>query len=157
MHPYLFPGLELAPKAFERLVAMIPEKRYDERTDPDRFTLREAMAHLADWEPIFLERIQAGVDNPGSQIFGMDETVRAAEKNYESWDVKESLRIFAEARGQTIRYLRTLSEPQWQTTVTHNEKGPLTAYDQATMMNGHDIYHFEHATQFLGEKTAGTW
>ena len=136
---------------------MVPEKRYDELTDPNRFTLREAMAHLADWEPIFLQRIQAGVDNPGAEVNGMDETQRALDKNYESWDVKESLRIFREAREVTVRYLKALSPEQWQSTVHHNEKGDMTAYDQANMLLGHDIYHFEHACQFLGEKTAGTW
>ena len=157
MHPYLFPGLSLSPKAFERIVSQIPEKRYDERTDPNRFTLREAIAHLADWEPIFLQRIQAGVDKPGSEVFGMDEGQRAIDKKYESWDVQESLRIFAEAREHTIRYLKTLAAAQWETTVTHNEKGQMSAYDQANMLLGHDIYHFEHATQFVGEKVAGTW
>jgi uncharacterized damage-inducible protein DinB len=157
MHPYLMPALELAPKTFERIVAQIPEKRYDEHTDPNRFTLREAIAHLADWEPIFLQRIQAGVDNPGSEVKGMDEGVRARDQKYESWDVKESLRIFTEARAVTIRYLQALSKEQWETTVFHNEKGSMTAYDQATMLNGHDIYHLEHASQFMGHKVAGTW
>jgi hypothetical protein len=157
MHPYLLPSLELSPKAFERIVSQIPEKRYDEVTDPNRFTLREAIAHLADWEPIFLQRIQAGVDNPGAMVQGMDESQRAIDKNYESWDVKESLRIFAEARSHTVRYLKALSKDQWESTVTHNEKGLMTAYDQANMLIGHDIYHFEHATQFVGEKVAGTW
>jgi len=157
MHPYLFPGLELTPKTLSRLVSQVPEKRYDEHTDPNRFTLREAIAHLADWEPIFLQRIQAGVDKPGAEIFGMDEGQRAIEKNYGSWDIQESLRIFAEARAQTVRYLKALTADQWKTTVTHNEKGPMTAYDQANMLLGHDIYHMEHASQFLGEKVAGTW
>jgi hypothetical protein len=157
MHPYLLASLPLSPQAFERLAAHIPERRFDERTDPDRFTFREAIAHLADWEPIFLQRIQAGVDKPGAEIFGMDETQRAIDQRYESWDVKESLRIFAEAREQTVRYLRALTAAQWETTVVHNEKGSMTAYDQANMLLGHDIYHFDHATQFLGQKVAGTW
>src|SRR5436309_14442763 len=105
MHPYLFPALELSPKAFERIISQIPEKRYDEHTDPDRFTLREAMAHLADWEPIVLQRIQAGVDNPGAPIQGMDEGKRAIGKNYERWDVKDSVRILAEADAVTTRHL----------------------------------------------------
>jgi hypothetical protein len=157
MHPYLFPGLELSPLAFENLAAHIPEKRYDERTDPSRFTFREAMAHLADWEPINLERIRAGVDRPGAEVLGIDEGERALEKNYASWNVQESLRIFAEARQDTIRYLRALSTEQWKATIRHNEKGEMTVYDQANMMLGHDIYHFEHASQFLGAKTSGTW
>src|SRR5579885_69261 len=149
MHPYLFPALELSPKAFARLVAQIPEKRYDVTTDPNRFTLRQALAHLADWEPIFLQRIQAGVDHNGAEVQGMDETQRAIEKNYDSWNVQESLKIFAEARSQTVRYLKTLSGEQWTSTVRHNEKGMMTAYDQANMLVGHDVYHFEHASQFL--------
>lgn len=157
MHPYLMPGLTLSPAAFERIAAHVPEKRYDEVTDPERFSFRFAMAHLADWEPIFLQRIQAGVDNPGSEVKGYNETQRAIDQKYENWDVKESLRIFAEARMETIRYLKALSAEQWQTTVVHNEKGALTAYDQANMLLGHDIYHLEHATQFMGAKTAGTW
>jgi hypothetical protein len=157
MHPYLLQGLLLSPKAFERIVSQVPEKRYDELTDPNRFTLREAVAHLADWEPIFLGRISAGVDNPGAEVQGIDETQRAAEKNYQSWDVKDSLRVFAEERAKTAAYLKALTPEQWQTTVHHNEKGLMTAYDQANMLLGHDIYHFEHATQFVGEKVAGTW
>src|SRR5437016_5083540 len=126
MHPYLFPGLELSPKAFERIVSQIPEKRYDERTDPSRFTLREAMAHIADWEPIFLQRIQAGVNQPGANVQGMDETQRAIDQKYVSWDVKESLAIYAEARAQTIIYLKALTTAQWDSIAVHNEKGPLT-------------------------------
>lgn len=157
MHPYLFPALELSPKAFERLVLLIPEKRYDELTDPNRFTLREAIAHLADWEPIFLQRIQAGVGKPGAPVQGMDETQRSIDKKYENWDVKESLRTYAQERAKTLSYLKGLTPEQWETTVHHNEKGLMTAYDQANMLIGHDIYHFEHASQFLGEKVAGTW
>jgi uncharacterized damage-inducible protein DinB len=151
------PSLDLSPKAFERIVSMVPEKRYDEKTDPNRFTLREALAHLADWEPIFLQRVKAGVDKPGAEVKGIDESQRAIDQNYQDWDVKESLRKFAQARTETVRYLNALTPEQWQSTVTHNEKGAMTTYDQANMLLGHDIYHFEHASQFVGEKVAGTW
>ena len=57
MNAYLFPGLEFGPRIVARLVEQIPAARYDERTNPSRFTLREAVAHLADWEPILRDRI----------------------------------------------------------------------------------------------------
>lgn len=157
MHPYLLPGLELSPRAFQRLTAQIPAGRYDETTDPDRFTFREAIAHLADWEPIFLARIEAGVKENGAAIFGIDESKRAAEQGYENWDVHESLEKFRAAREKTVAYLKAMSPQDWESTVVHNEKGAMTAYDQANMLLGHDIYHFEHACQFLGPRTAGTW
>jgi|GEM_PF-5930933 len=52
---YLFKGLELAPAALERIVALVPESAYDVKRDPARFTIREAAAHLAD----------LGADQPG--------------------------------------------------------------------------------------------
>lgn len=157
MHPYLMPSLELTPNVLDRLVALVPADRYDELTDPSRFTLREAIAHMADWEPIFLERIQAGVNQPGAEVQGMDESKRAVDQKYEDWDLQESLQKFRRARTATIAYLYGLTPEQWQTQVTHNEKGLMTAYDQANMLLGHDIYHIEHASQFVAQKVAGTW
>lgn len=148
MHPYLLPVLEFTPTILERMLDQTPASAIDRKTDPNRFTLREAIAHLADWEPIFLERVRAGVDNPGAKVFGIDESQRAIDQGYESWDPRESLRKFKAARKTTAEYLRSLSADDWESTVTHNEKGLMTAYDQANMLLGHDIYHLEHASQF---------
>ena len=59
---YLYKGLKLSPPAVERIIARIPQHAYDTKTDPERFTLREAISHLADWEPINLYRLRQGVD-----------------------------------------------------------------------------------------------
>lgn len=157
MHPYLMPSLELTPSILERIVAIAPKDRYDETTDPNRFTLREAIAHMADWEPIFVQRIQAGIKENGAPVMGIDEGQRAIDQKYENWDLQESVRKFRAARQETVRFLRSLTPEQWQSEVVHNEKGRVNAYDQANMLLGHDIYHIEHAFQFVGEKTAGTW
>jgi hypothetical protein len=157
MNFYLFPGLEFGPRIVERLVQQIPVGRYDEKTNPDRFTLREAVAHLADWEPILRGRIEQAIAQPDSAVQGIDEGIRAEELNYGEWDVQEQLAVFSAERAKTIAYLRTLTPEDWGKAIVHNEKGRQTAMDQANQFLGHDLYHIDHLTEFFGEKVAGTW
>lgn len=157
MNAYLFPGLEFGPVIVERLVSQIPAARYDEKTEPSRFTLREAISHLADWEPILRDRIKLAVERPDSPVQGMDESVRAIERNYQGLDVQEQLSQFKQERAATIAYLRSLTTDDWSKAVVHNEKGRQTVADQANQLLGHDLYHIEHLTQFTHDKVAGTW
>jgi len=157
MNAYLFPGLELSPRIVEQIVKQIPGARYDDKTDPDRFSLREAVAHMADWEPILRDRIVLAVEKPDSPVQGMDESVRATDKNYPAWDVTESLRTFSAERAKTIAFLRSLAVEDWSKAVDHNEKGRQTVMDQANQFLGHDLYHIEHLMGFFEEKVAGTW
>jgi hypothetical protein len=157
MNYYLFPGLEFGPRIVEQIVKQIPGARYDDRTDPERFSLREAVAHLADWEPILRERIVLAVEKPDSPVEGMDESVRATEMNYANWDVAEQLRKFSTERARTIAYLRGLGTEDWGKAVIHNEKGRQTVMDQANQLLGHDLYHIDHLMGYFAEKVAGTW
>ncbi|QYK52428.1 MAG: DinB family protein [Fimbriimonadaceae bacterium] len=147
-NPYLIPGLRLGPLTVERLVSVIPAERWDTVTEEDRFTLREAIAHLADWEPIMRERIQTALSQPGTTIVAMDEGDRAVEMNYLESDPFEQAQWFVEEREKTIELIQsTLSG--WQNTVIHPERGEMSAQDLANLLLGHDCYHIEHLTQFL--------
>ncbi|MBC8065775.1 MAG: DinB family protein [Chlorobia bacterium] len=157
MNAYLFPGLEFGPRIVEGLVAQIPAGRYNEKTNPDRFTLREAVAHLADWEPILRSRIAKAIAEPEASIQGIDEGLRAEEMGYKDLDVKVQLVTFATERGITIAYLRSLAAEDWSKAITHNEKGRQTVSDQANQLLGHDLYHIDHLMEFFHEKVAGTW
>jgi hypothetical protein len=147
---YLFPGLELAPLTYERLIGAIPELRWDEKIDPDRFTLREAIAHVADWEPILLERLRTAVESPGSAIEAYDEGQRALDMNYNQTAPLEQVGLFRQKRAETVRFLRGLSTEKWSNTFIHPERGEISVADLANMLLGHDHYHLEHLSQLLG-------
>ncbi len=151
------PGLLLGPVAIQRVVAQVDSHRYDEHLEPGRFSLREAIAHLADWEPILLGRIHAAVTNPGSAVEGIDEGERAKTMNYAATDPNDQAGRFLSSRLETVAYLQSLSPEQFQHQVVHNERGPMSVYDMANMLIGHDMYHIEHLSQYLTEKTAATW
>ncbi len=157
MNPYLIPGLSLSPLAFRRLVAMIPEGRLDERLDLTRFSPREVVAHLADWEPLLRERVRQAVERPGSKIVGEDETRRAKERRYDQSDVANELDSFDRERRKTVEYVQSLRPEDFEKVAIHTERGPLSARDLVEMLVGHDMYHVEQLTNFLGPKVAGTW
>jgi hypothetical protein len=148
-NPYLLPGLKSGPLTVARIVRSIPERLYDHKTDPDRFSLREAVCHLADWEQIHLARMQAGLTQEDAPVHGIDEGARAEELGYATWNVEEQLSHFASERQKTIDFLKGLSPDQWKTTVVHSEKGRLTLYDQANVLLAHDTYHIDHLSQYL--------
>jgi hypothetical protein len=112
---------------------------------------------LADWEPILLGRIRTAVQTPGATIQAYDESARAEEMAYKTRDPFAEANLFAKERKTTAEFLRTLAPEDWAKTVQHPERGQLSVYDLANMLIGHDMYHVEHLTQFLGDKTAGTW
>ncbi len=157
MHAYLFPGLTLSPTVLRRVFALIPEARWDEPAAPDRFTPREVIAHLADWEPIFLVRMKLGVDKPGSEVAVYDEGHRAIEQGYAHSDPRTQLDRFEASRALLVRYLDGLDSAAFQSRFLHPERGEMTVYDQANMLLGHDLYHLEQLTGFIGDKLADVW
>jgi hypothetical protein len=157
MNPYLLPSLESGPKVIGRLLGMLPESRHDDRPDPDRFSVREVIAHLADWEPILLDRMRTAIEQPDAPVEGMDEGQRALDQNYAATDVWQQLALLVERRKETAEFLRSLAPEEMQRAFVHRERGRMTVEDQANMLLGHDLYHIEQISALVGQKTAGTW
>lgn len=146
---YLFQALRLSPSAVRSIVAAIPADKHDTALDPDRFSLRFALAHLVDWEPIMLGRIKACVEQPGSTIYGIDEEQRAIDEHYENWDVMATLDRFDAERAKALEYCRGLTDAQWDSIAVHSERGPMSAQDWAWTIVGHDMYHLEQFAAYL--------
>ena len=148
-NPYLFHALTAGPIIVRRIVSQLPSSKYDSHADHKRFTLREAVAHVADWEGIDLSRIKQVLTEPGSTLTPYDETERAEAQGYTLLDVGEQLHLYAARRAATVAFLETLSAQSWAEQGFHPEKGVLKVYDLANLIVSHDTYHIEHFTQFL--------
>lgn len=152
MHRYLIPGLRLTPEIFKRIVDRIPDDLLDVPTHPDRFTPREVIAHLADWEPILREeRIRCIIDRPGETFPGHDEVQMAADHNYASTDINEQLRKLAMERAETVALVRQIQAETWGNVGHHAETGDIRLSDLVNMLVGHDVYHIEQLTAVLPE------
>lgn len=149
--PYLILPLRLGPVALQRLIRLIPKERWDEARSAERFTPREVVAHLADWEPIFRDRMQRCVAEPGSVLIAYNESDRAHEQDYAAWDIVESTERWIAERVRTVIWLESLEASEWEAEGRHEERGPVSVYDQANMLLGHDTYHLEQMTAYLVE------
>jgi len=149
MNPYLLKAVGLTPQVFRRLVARFPADAADTPLGEDRFTLREVIAHLADWEPIFGERLRLVNEQPGILITVYDESDRAVEQDYASADIAECLDRFEAARAANVAFLQTLPPDAYLKPYRHPELGDLKLEDQANMLLGHDLYHVEQIIAHL--------
>lgn len=147
-HSYNF-QISNTPATLTRLIDAIRPERYDEKLDEERFSLREVIAHMADWEMIFLDRITAAVEYPGSTIEAYDEGARGIEHHYSAKDVYHELEVFEARRRDTVDYLLRLAEDDWDNTVIHPERGEQSVQNLVETITGHDLYHIFQITQYL--------
>jgi len=146
---YLGKGLALAPTTLLRMIQKIDPSVYDQKLAPDRFSLREVIAHLADLEPVIQGRMELALSAPGTEIANWDEEAEALAKNYAVWDVQPSLEQFSRARTKTAEFYESLTDEQTLATVKHPVLGELSVFDLAVFALGHDAYHFEQISQYM--------
>ncbi len=149
MNVYLVPALEFSPVVFERLLNQIPLSRLDEAITEERFTPREVLAHMADWEPIMRSRIQQACEQPGSIIEVFDESEMAISHAYAESDPREQSLLFRRERQITVAFVRSITAEDRVKTATHPERGVLSVDDLANVLLGHDLYHIEQLSAYL--------
>ena len=154
MHPYFARGLSFGPIVMGRLIKALPYEEHDLITEEGRFSPREVVAHLAEWEPIFLERIRQAVEQPGSEIEVFDEGEMAAANEYYRQDIFENLTKWMGARQKTVEYVSSLTSEDLQKSINHPQLGELTAFAIASMLVSHDMYHLEQISSYLGERVS---
>ena len=93
---YLLTSVGSTPKILASLLKGVSgeDAVWDKRPDPERFTLREVVAHLTDWDPIHIERINRILAEEEPLLPDMDEGQIAIENDYAHQDPIENLRLF---------------------------------------------------------------
>ncbi len=145
---YLLAALEGAPGLCVNLLDGITAAEADFRPDPDRFTIREAISHVADWEPIFQARLRATLSEENPTLQGIDEGEVARAGNYGARDWNDQAQKFAEARAGTLSLIRSLQKADWDRLANHTEAGPITMTEQIILIAAHDAYHHQQFAQW---------
>ncbi len=151
LYRYLLIDLASAPDVLAKLLEGVTGPAWDRRPDPERFTLREVAAHLADWDQVFLGRLTQTRDQENPTLQGLDEGQVAVDNDYAHADPAQSLARYQAGRAKTVAFLRALSPAQWARTGAHTELGPITLEAQAVLIAFHDGYHRQQALEWLGE------
>ena len=148
---YLVSALGGTPVVLSELVADLPADSplWDKRPDPKRFTIRELIAHLTDWEPVCRERIVRTREEEVPFLPNWDEDQAAIDGAYEKTDPKEELERFAQRRTATAEVVASLLDEEWTRTAKRENVGELSIERQVMLILAHDGYHLRQTVEYL--------
>ncbi len=121
------------------------------RPVPGKWSTLEVLAHIADFEPVFADRILRVIalrDTP--LLLAADENQFIEAMDYQARDIDEELAVVDAIRRKTARVIRGLSPEQLGRTGVHSQKGLMTLEKVIAMA----CYHIPHHLPFIAEKRA---
>jgi hypothetical protein len=132
-----------APQTLASLVEGLSPPELSRRPAPDKWSIREIVAHLADDELVGGYRIRLILSSSGTEIQAFDQDVWSRTGRYDRADIRSSLELFRVLRQANLALLRALHDEEWEMFGVHAERGVETVRDIAMYFAGHDINHFK--------------
>ncbi len=132
----------------EKLVWDISDAEALVRPIPGKWSTLELVAHLADFEPLFADRMKRIIAGDATHLIPGDEDKFAAGLHYQTRNLFRELEIIRSIRLQMARILTNMDENCWEKVGHHMVKGPLTLEEILKGIN----YHIPHHLPFLVEK-----
>ena len=143
------------PKKLERLIKGVSTAKLRKRPAPDKWSVNEILAHLAETEIVGGFRMRLILGAPGTPIPAFDQDAWVISGHYEKRDPRKSLEQFRVVREANLALLKSLTPQQWKHYGMHAERGQETVEHIARLYAGHDINHLKQIEQILGAGTRG--
>ena len=135
-----------------RAVGRASRAKLRKRPAPDKWSITEILAHLADTEIVVGWRMRSILGSPGTPIQAFDQDAWVAAGHYAKRDPRKCLEQFRVAREANLALLKSLSPDQWQHFGMHAERGQETIEHISRMMAGHDINHLRQIEAILAPR-----
>jgi uncharacterized damage-inducible protein DinB len=136
------------PRALRQAITGLTREQLTARPVPGKWSILEVVCHIADFEPVYTERMKRVIALEKPTFLGADENLFAAKLAYHDRDLEEELKIIETTRSQMARILRTLPQSALERVGNHDERGPRTLENLvATITN-----HIPHHLKFVAEK-----
>jgi hypothetical protein len=117
------------------------------KPDRDAWSILEVVNHLYDEErEDFRARVDHILHNPESPAPPIDPVGWVTTRKYNERDLAGSLANFLHERDNSIAWLRSLENPNWQTTYVA-EWGSITAGDILVAWGAHDLLHMRQLVE----------
>ncbi len=119
--------------------------------EPDKWSARQILAHLADSEIVGSDRIRRVIAEDNPTLVAYDQNAWAARLGYERRRTAEALEFFRRLRAENYQLLSSLPEECFQRWGTHTERGRITLLELVAS----DVEHVEkHARQIQAVRAA---
>jgi len=138
------------------------------RPHSEHWTILEIISHLFDEEvEDFRQRLQIMLDTPHVMPPAIDPVGWVKSRAYIDNDFNQKLNTFIHARLESIHWLETLENPQWNNKCEHGTLGVMTAQKYLENWLAHDLLHIRQIIRvkylYLSKNAqnsiayAGTW
>ncbi len=129
------------PERLRQAVAGMTDEQFDAKPIPGKWSTRRVVCHVADFEPIYADRMKRVIAEDEPTFFGGDPDVFAARLAYEDRDVDEELRLIECTRRQMARILKALTAADFRRTGNHFDDGGLDLTTLLTRITDHLPHH----------------
>jgi hypothetical protein len=137
-------------KKLERMIKGVPTVKLRKRPTPDKWSVGEILAHLAETEIVGGFRMRLILGAPGTPITPFNQDAWVISGHYAKRDPRKSLEQFRAVREANLDLLKSLTPEQWKHHGLHAERGVETIEHIARMFAGHDINHMRQIEEILG-------
>jgi DinB family protein len=147
--------LRLQQAAPQKLAVMLkgkPGKQLMRRPAPDKWSVAEIVAHLADAELAISWRIRQILSNNAVPIQAYDQDRWAKTFDYAHRDPRQSLASFRALREANVALLKSVPRKLWDNYGVHEERGNESVGHVVRMVAGHDLNHLRQVQRILKGK-----
>lgn len=142
--------LAATPRQIARLVKGVSRKTLSRRPAPDKWSVTEILAHLADSDLVLGYRIRHVLGASGTAIHGFDQNAWAKVLDYGKQNPALSLETLRINRKRLVHLLKSLPSGHWDFHGIHSERGKETVTRMVEMLAGHDVNHLKQIKERLG-------
>jgi uncharacterized damage-inducible protein DinB len=137
------------PKKLARLIEDIPAEKLRKRPAPEKWSVAEILAHLADVEIVIGWRMRSILGDPGTAVQAYDQNAWVIAGHYEKRDPRKSIELQRALREANLALLKTLTPEQWKQFGQHAERGKESIEYIVRMVAGHDINHIQQIERIV--------
>ena len=134
-------------KLRDALAGMTPEQ-IDAAPVPGKWSTRQVICHLADFEPVYADRMKHVIAEDQPTFAGGFHQQFAEHLAYDERDIEEELTLIEAVRCQMTQILQSLSPDAFERTGIHSVEGPMTLKTLLERITN----HIPHHVQFIEEK-----
>jgi uncharacterized damage-inducible protein DinB len=136
-------------KKLTRLIKGVPASKLRKRPAPEKWSVAEILAHLADAEIVIGWRMRSILGAPGTPVQAFDQNAWVSSGHYEKRDPRKSVEQHRVLREANLALLKSLSPEQWKHYGQHAERGQESIEHIVRMMAGHDVNHIRQIESIL--------
>ncbi|HET9283100.1 MAG TPA: DinB family protein [Candidatus Angelobacter sp.] len=143
---------QAAPKKLAKLLKGKNKKQLTRKPAPDKWSIAEIVAHLADGEIAIAWRLRQILSSNAIPIQAYDQDSWARTFDYARRDPRQSLANFTSLREANLALLKSVPRKLWDNYGVHQERGNESISHVVRMVAGHDINHLLQIEAILKAK-----